>query len=68
VIYGSAELVSSLTRLGGLIDEYQFIIQPVVLGAGKPEFSDLGGRLKLQLTGIRQLREGAVILFYQSLR
>ena len=67
VIYGSAELVSSLTRLG-LIDEYQFIIQPVVLGAGKPEFSDLGGRLKLQLTGIRQLREGAVILFYQSLR
>jgi dihydrofolate reductase len=34
VILGSGEIVSAFTQLG-LIDEYKFIINPIILGAGK---------------------------------
>ena len=63
-IFGSGTLVSSLTKLG-LIDEYQIAIQPVILGAGLSQFKDLGKWLRLKLVKSRQLREGAVVLYYQ---
>lgn len=66
VIFGSGSLVSSLTN-DGLIDEYQLIVQPVILGAGIPEFPNVGKRTKLKLLKSRQLREGAIILYYQLL-
>src|SRR5258708_33515102 len=37
VIYGSASLVRTLTNLG-LIDEYQLLVHPLILGSGKPLF------------------------------
>src|SRR6266496_142345 len=40
VIYGSASIVQALTNLG-LIDEYQLLVHPVVLGGGKPLFKDI---------------------------
>lgn len=64
VILGSGTLVSALTKLG-LIDEYQLIIQPVILGAGIPEFQNIDRRTKLKLVKSRQLREGSIILYYQ---
>jgi len=63
-IFGSGTLVSSLTKLG-LIDEYQFTVQPVVLGAGLSQFKDLDKWLRMKLVKSRQLREGAVVLTYQ---
>jgi len=63
-IFGSGTLVSSLTRLG-LIDEYQITIQPVILGAGLSQFKGLDKWLRLKLVKSRQLREGAVVLYYQ---
>ena len=63
-IFGSGTLVSSLTKLG-LIDEYQITIQPVILGAGLSQFRDLDKWLRLKLVKSRQLREGAVVLYYQ---
>jgi dihydrofolate reductase len=66
-IFGSGTLVSSLTRLA-LIDEYQITIQPVILGAGLSQFKDLGKWLRLKLVKSRQLREGAVVLYYQPVR
>jgi dihydrofolate reductase len=58
---------SILTRLAqyGLIDEYQFMVVPVVLGKGTPIFNGLKGRLKLQLTSTRTFRNGNVLLCYQ---
>ncbi|HEX3002251.1 MAG TPA: dihydrofolate reductase family protein, partial [Methanoregula sp.] len=35
VLFGSGIIVSTLTRLG-LIDEYRLIVNPVILGTGKP--------------------------------
>jgi len=39
VIYGSGTVVQTLTNLG-LIDEYRFMVGPVVLGRGKPMFEN----------------------------
>ncbi len=64
VILGSARLVPSLTN-DGLIDEYHLIVQPVILGAGIPEFQNMGKRTKLKLVKSKPLREGAIILYYQ---
>ncbi|HXW95817.1 MAG TPA: dihydrofolate reductase family protein [Nitrososphaerales archaeon] len=65
-IFGSGTLVSSLTKLG-LIDEYQITIQPVILGAGLSQFKDFGKWLRLKLVKSWQLREGAVVLYYQPM-
>src|SRR5207248_6710727 len=64
VIYGSASLVRTLTNLG-LIDEYQLLVHPVVLGGGKPLFQDIKDTVKLKLVNTKTHPSGVVILFYQ---
>jgi dihydrofolate reductase len=67
VIYGSAQLVSSLMK-EGLIDELQLFVQPVVLGKGKPEFTNLNERHWLKLTKATPFSSGAVALYYQPMK
>jgi dihydrofolate reductase len=67
VIYGSATLVSALMK-AGLIDEYQLIVFPVVLGKGRPEFKDLNERYSLNLIDVKQFKSGALKLVYEPLR
>ncbi len=67
VIYGSATLVSALMK-AGLIDEYQLVVYPVVLGKGRPEFKNLTQRYPLSLTDVKQFKSGAVKLVYQPLK
>ena len=43
IIFGSGSIVSQLTR-HGLIDEYQIVVGPVLLGAGRALFSGARGR------------------------
>ena len=64
VIYGSANLVQGLTRLG-LIDEYQILVHPILLGAGKPLFAGLSQPVNLKLTKSETYRNGVVVLCYQ---
>jgi len=53
IIFGSGSLVAQLTRLR-LIDEYQFVVNPVLLGAGKPLFrGDVSESVKLHLAEAR---------------
>jgi len=40
VILGSSDLVSYLTNID-LVDEYQVIVNPVILGGGKPYFHNI---------------------------
>jgi dihydrofolate reductase len=47
----------------GLIDEYQLLIQPAVLGSGKPLFKN--HRLALRLVKSQPFHSGAVLLCYQ---
>jgi dihydrofolate reductase len=64
VIFGSSELATALTKLG-LIDEYRIIINPVVLGGGKPLLQGLNESLKLVLVETRRFSSGTVLLRYQ---
>ena len=64
VIYGSASLVQTLTNLG-LIDEYQILVHPVLLGSGKPLFQDIKHKTKLKLVESRAHPSGVVLLIYQ---
>ena len=64
LIYGSASIVRTLTN-HGLIDEYQLLVHPVVLGSGKPLFQDIRDRRKLQLVKTKTFPSGVVGLYYQ---
>ena len=64
VIYGSGSLVSAFANLG-LIDEYRFIVNPVVLGSGKPLFKGFKDRFSLKLLEARTLGSKNVLLSYQ---
>lgn len=64
LIYGSASLVQTLTN-HGLIDEYQLLVHPVVLGGGKPLFQDITARRNLRLVKTKAFPSGVVGLYYQ---
>ena len=61
IIFGSAAL-SNLLLQHQLIDELRLMINPVVLGQGKPFFTNL--RLNLQLIKARVFGNGNVLLSY----
>lgn len=63
VIMGSGSIISQLA-LEKLIDEYQLVVNPVVLGAGRTIFDGLKERLKLKLTSSRTFGNGNVLLHY----
>ena len=65
VILGSASIVSQLAR-AALIDEYQMVVNPVVLGAGKSMFAGLDKRLDLRLVKSRIFSNGNVLLCYEA--
>ncbi len=64
VIYGSASIVQTLTNLG-LIDEYQLLVYPVVLGSGKLLFKDIKDRVNLKLLQAKTFPSGVVGLYYR---
>jgi dihydrofolate reductase len=63
LLYGSANLVRTLTE-NRLIDEYRFMIFPLILGTGRRLFAD-GSSVRLKLVEARPLSSGVVILTYQ---
>ena len=62
VILGSGTIVAQLARQG-LIDGYQIVVNPVVLGSGRTMFE--GAPLSLRLTSTRAFRNGNVLLCYE---
>ena len=63
-ILGSGSIVTPLAAQG-LIDEYQFMLDPVALGNGTPIFNGLPQQLNLQLKDSRVFKSGIVLLCYQ---
>jgi dihydrofolate reductase len=63
-IFGSGTIVQQLTNLG-LIDEYRLIVNPLILGNGKPLFKDIKDKLNLKLVNTRMFENGNALLFYQ---
>lgn len=63
VILGSGSLVSQLTE-ARLIDSYQVVVNPVVLGCGRTLFETVRTRLPLRLTETKAFGNGNVVLWY----
>jgi dihydrofolate reductase len=63
MIFGSGTIVSQLTE-HGLIDEYQLVVGPVLIGSGKPLFSGVSKTLKLELQEATKYPSGNVKLRY----
>ncbi len=64
LIYGSASIIQTLTN-HGLIDEYQVLVHPVILGGGKPLFQNIQHQVKLRLVNTKTHPSGVVVLSYQ---
>ena len=64
IVFGSGSVVSELTR-HGQIDEYQFVVNPVLLGQGKPLMEGMSNGAKLKLRESRQYPSGNVVLRYE---
>lgn len=65
-ILGSGSIVAQLAQ-AGLIDEYQILLNPVVLGKGKTMFEGLKDKLALKLTTTRNFSDGNVLLCYEPM-
>lgn len=64
IIMGSGTIVSQLTR-AGLIDEYQFVVVPIVLGKGRTLFEGVTEQVKLKRTRERAFQNGNVFVSYE---
>jgi dihydrofolate reductase len=64
VVLGSGTIVSQLAQ-ANVIDEYQIIVNPVALGAGRTLFEGVTARRPLKLIRTRAFRNGKVLLCYE---
>ena len=66
VILGSGSIVTQFAK-AGIIDNYQFMIDPVALGDGVSIFKGITTKLDLKLTDTKTFKSGVVLLCYQPL-
>jgi dihydrofolate reductase len=64
-ILGSGSIVKQLVA-AGLIDDYQLMVCPVILGSGRTLFGGIPGRPALKLANSRAFRNGKVFLHYTA--
>ena len=63
IIYGSSDLAASLAE-NGLIDEYRIMVNPILLGSGKPLLKGLKTDVRLKLLDAKPFKNGNVLLSY----
>jgi dihydrofolate reductase len=63
VLFGGARTAQELVRRG-LVDEYDLLLNPIILGQGLPLFKEQTARQKLKLVSTRAFESGAVALRY----
>ena len=63
-ILGSGRIVTMFAE-HGLIDGYQFMVDPVAIGEGTPIFKGIRHHLDLKLTDTKALKNGSVLLSYE---
>lgn len=65
-ILGSGSIVTLFAE-HGLIDDYQFMVDPVALGEGTPVFDGLKKKLDLKLVDSKTFKSGVVLLNYKPM-
>jgi len=63
MVFGSGSVVSQLTE-HGLVDEYQLVVSPVLLGGGRPLVGGLPSSVRLAFLEARTFESGNVMLRY----
>jgi dihydrofolate reductase len=63
-VLGSGSIVAQLAQ-AGMIDEYQLLLNPVILGKGRTMFEGVEGKPTLKLTSTRTFGNGNVLLCYE---
>ena len=64
VLMGSGSIVSQLTQ-EGLIDEFQLVVNPIVLGKGRSMFDGVKRKVSVKRTHTRTFGNGNVLLCYE---
>lgn len=64
ILVGSPSLIVASMNLN-LIDEYQFSVQPTIVGKGLPLFKDINDRIDLRLLKTKTFTCGAVTFYYE---
>jgi len=64
VIFGSGSIVQQLTA-ERLMDEYVFVVTPIILGKGKSLFEEVD-KLNLKLLEVKDFKSGNVILHFKT--
>jgi len=54
-----------MPSIEGLIDEYQLVLNPVILGSGRPLFGPLPKSVELRLLEAKPFKNGTVLLRYR---
>jgi dihydrofolate reductase len=65
LVFGSATLLQSLME-ADLVDEYRFLVHPIIMGSGKRFFRDEMVATKLKLVKTKTLNSGVILDCYQS--
>lgn len=65
-IFGSGTIVQQFTNLG-LIDEYRLVVNPLILGNGKPLFKEIKNQLNLRLINTKVFKNGNILLCYEPI-
>lgn len=65
IVHGGVRTARDLARLG-LVDEYQLVIHPVILGSGMSIFTDVKDIAPLKLKDVLSLKGGALVATYVS--
>ena len=63
LVFGSGSIISQLT-VNRLIDEYQFVVSPILIGNGKSMMGGVASRLSLELQDAERFPSGNVMLRY----
>jgi dihydrofolate reductase len=63
MLFGSGSIVSLLSQ-HRLIDEYRFVVGPLLLGKGQLMLRDMPHSVRLELSDVKRYAEGNVLLSY----
>jgi len=67
ILIGGSELAISFVK-EGLMDEFWFMINPVIIGKGTAILSGLGQKLGLELIMTRSFKSGNLLLYYKPVK
>ncbi|KAB8126106.1 dihydrofolate reductase [Gracilibacillus oryzae] len=63
-LYGGSSLITTFINLG-LVDEFRLSLHPIILGEGKPLFTDINKRINLQIVETKKFSSGVVQIIYR---